>query len=36
MTNVGKILGDEINEEIALGVRRIVAEGGHNENETHL
>lgn len=36
MTNVGKILGDEINEKITLGIGRVVAEGGHCEDEEHL
>ena len=36
VTYVRKILGDKINEKIALGVGRIVSEGGHNKNEAHL
>lgn len=31
-----EILGDKIDEEIALGVGRGVAEGRHGEDEEHL
>jgi len=33
---VRKILGDEVNEKIALCIGRIVPEGGHDENEAYL
>lgn len=36
VANMWEILCDKINEKIALGVGRIVSEGGHNKNEAYL
>jgi hypothetical protein len=33
---VWEILGDKIDEEITLRIRRVMAEGRHGENEAHL
>ena len=36
VTDVWEILGDKVNEKIALRIRRIMAEGRHGENKAHL
>ena len=36
MTDVWEILGDKIDEEVALGVGWGVAEGRHGEDKEHL